>query len=721
MVRKNMKKSIKLLVFVSMLLVLVMSVALISCGGNGDANTDSNQNLKNKCTVTFVQADGTEEKVTVDIGKTATAPELKQIEGYTVAWDVTDLTYLSEDITVTAIKTPIEYGIKYELDGGTNDDGNVSTFTIESSTVVLNNPSKTGYNFLGWYSDAEFKTKVEEIPEGSIGDIKLYANWETVAYNITYILNGGENNPDNPATYNVTFDDIILKGASRAGYDFVGWYSDQYFSTPCEKIPASSTGNITLYAKFEIENFDINYQLDGGRNNKNNPTQYNEETTVVFGKPSKYGYRFLGWYSNEEYTEEITGINFGSKGDMTIYAKWEVITTEVTYVLNNLAEVNPENPSSYTVETVQQLSAPLNVKNGYTFEGWYTDSYFTQKIETIEKMFGYSKIYAKITANQYSISYDTKNGSRPEGNPSSYTVENVGENKLVLDDSVRSGYKFLGWYLDDKYTGEPITEVPALTLADIMLYAKWEIVTYNITYVLYDGINAESNKTTYTVENNAKFAPATKEGTYLVGWFTDEAFTNEVISTNGLAEDLTLYAKWFDKYSDPMKKIESSNIESVIANESNYRKEHGVDLFDGIRDVPDIGWSNDPETKIDIEGSYWSGKLGDKLTIIFKEEISIYRMDAFVTGNWTLSEFVCFDAEGFEVTKGELRAEAANHKVTGFINLEEPVKVKKIEITITELKWTNHSCEGAKTHKIGELEIYAVNPDYIAPPAEDII
>lgn len=160
-----MKKSIKLLVLVSMLLVLVMSVALISCGGNGDTNTDSNQNLKNKCTVTFKQADGTEEKVIVDIGKTATAPELKQIEGYTVAWDVTDLTYLSEDITVTAIKTPIEYGINYVLDGGTNDDGNVSTFTIESSTIVLNNPSKTGYNFLGWYSDAEFKTKVEEIPK----------------------------------------------------------------------------------------------------------------------------------------------------------------------------------------------------------------------------------------------------------------------------------------------------------------------------------------------------------------------------------------------------------------------------------------------------------------------------------------------------------------------------------------------------------------------------
>ena len=715
-----MKKSIKLLVLVSMLLIVAMSVALISCGNN-DTNTDSNQNLANKCTVTFIQADGTEEKVIVDIGKTATAPELKQVDGYTVAWDNTDLTYLSSDMTVTAIKTPIEYNINYVLNDGTNDDTNVSTFTIESSNVILASPSKTGYNFLGWYSDAEFTTKVEEIPAGSMGDINLYANWETIEYTITYVLNGGENSSDNPATYNIASDDIILKNASRVGYDFVGWYYDASFKTPCEKIPAASTGDITLYAQFEIESFDIKYELDGGKNNKNNPTQYNEESTVVFGKPSKYGYRFIGWYSNEECTEVTTGINYGSKGDITIYAKWEVILTEVTYVLNGLADANPENPSSYTIETSQQLSAPLNVKDGYTFEGWYTDSFCTEKIEAIENMFGYSKIYAKITANHYSISYDTKDGSRPEGNPSSYTVENVGENKLVLDDSVKSGYKFLGWYLDEKYTGEPITEVPALTLADIKLYAKWELVTFNISYVLYDGVNAENNRTTYTVENHAKFEPATKEGTYLVGWFTDEAFTNEVISTNGLAEDLILYAKWFDKYNDPMVKIDSSCIESITANEGNYRPEHGADLFDGIRDVPEIGWSNDPVTKIDIEGSYWSGKVGDKLTIVFKEEISIYKMDAFVTGNWTKSEIVCFDAEGFEVTKGTLLAEDTSHKVSGFIDLEEPVKVKKIEITIMELKWTNHSCEGAKTHKIGELEIYAVNPDYIAPPVEDVI
>ena len=701
-----MKKSIKLLVFVSMLLVLVMSVALISCGGNGDANTDSNQNLKNKCTVTFVQADGTEEKVTVDIGKTATAPELKQIEGYTVAWDVTDLTYLSEDITVTAIKTPIEYGIKYELDGGTNDDGNVSTFTIESSTIVLNNPSKTGYNFLGWYSDAEFKTKVEEIPEGSIGDIKLYANWETVAYNITYFLNGGENNPDNPATYNITSDDIILKAASQAGYDFVGWYSDQYFSTPCEKIPASSTGNITLYAKFEIENFDINYQLDGGKNNKNNPSQYNEKSTVVFGKPSKYGYQFIGWYLDEACTEKTTGITFGSKGDITVYAKWEIILTDAKYVLGDLAELNPENPSSYTVETTHQLLDPLNIKTGYTFEGWYIDREFTQKVETIEKMFGYTSFYAKITPNQYSISYVMNNGTRPEGNPSSYTVENVGDNKLALEDAVRNGYKFIGWYLDEKFAGEAVTEIPALMLTDIVLYAKWEIVTYNITYELNGGTNAESNKATYTIDSNITFAAATKEGTYLSGWYLDENFTQEIRSTSGLSMDITVYAKWFDKLSDPIMKFDASKVESVTPTEGNERKDQAQNLFNGKATSGGI---------YDGRDESWYGKTGETLTIIFTEEVEIAQIYLYGSGNWSYSAWTMFDSEGNEVAKNDEVILSAAYSVEKLeIYNSEVVKVKKIVIKLGQQKW-----ETGTTNKFLEIEIYVKNPDYIAPPSEE--
>ena len=699
-----MKNTIKWLVVVSMLLVVVMSFALISCGGNGDdTDTDTNQNGVTNYTVTFKQADGTEEKVTVEAGKSATAPALKQVDGYTVAWDNTDLSNISADITVTAVKTPVEYTISYELNGGTNSADNVDSYTIESATVLLSNPSRSGYKFLGWYSDAEFTTKVEEIAAGSKGNKSLYANWEAVTYTIKYELGGGTNNPGNPATYDITAADIVLKPASLSGYDFAGWYLDQAFTKPCDKIAAGSTGNITLYAQYDLERFAINYNVDGGKNDKDNPADYNREETVVFLDPKKNGFAFKGWFSDREFTTPIEGIEKGTTGIVTVYAKWEIVTYNVEYVIpDGLAEANPSNPSSYTVESVQALEAPLNVKPGYTFDGWFIEGAYVNQIEEINSTFGYNKFYAKFTPIVYDITYDAKGGSISDENPINYTVENVGENKLAIIASERNGYKFLGWYLNAEYTGEPVTEVPASTIGGISLFAKWEIITYNITYVLNGGTNADSNKATYTVESNVTFADPTKADTYLIGWFKDEALTEAIKSTNGLAEDITVYARWWDKQKDPTMKFDTSLVESAVANEENARKDNGMDIFDGNKVAPGI-WNG---------GSYWAGKVGEKLTITLKEEVSIAKINAYVTGNWTLSNLTCYDVDGNEVAKGGIRAQVENEKVENVINLEQAVKVKTIVIEIMELKWFNEADGGAKTHKIGEIEIFVANPDY---------
>lgn len=700
---ENMKNTIKWLSLVSLLLIVVMSFALISCGGDGSTDS-SNGDAPSSYTVTFKQADGTEEKVTVNAGGTATAPTLKQVDGYTVAWENVDLKNIASDMTVNAIKTPVEYTINYELDGGINSTDNAAKYTIESATVLLNNPSKTGYKFLGWYSDAEFTTKVEEIAAGSKGNKTLYANWEAITYTITYNLNGGTNNPGNPTSYDVTAADIILKGASLDGYDFAGWYYDQAFTKPCDKIAAGSTGNITLYAQYDLERYEINYQLNGGKNNNANPADYNREQAVAFVAPKKSGYAFKGWFSDINCTEgnEVNGIEKGSEGIVTVYAKWEIETYNVEYVVGDKAEVNPANPSSYTIETVQELGAPLNIKAGYTFEGWYTDRNYTTAIEEINSLYGYTKFYAKFTANVYNIDYNANGGSISDMNPINYTVENVGEDALAVIASEKKGYKFLGWYLDEAFTGEAITEIPASMVAHITLFAKWEIVTYNITYVLNDGVNAETNGTTYTVASNFTFAEATKEGTYLIGWFTDEACTKAIKSTDGYAEDLTVYARWFDKYKDPTMKFDTSLVASATANEENKRKDYGMNMFDGI--TTSSGLYSDGSTE-------WFGEVGDKLTITFKEEILLTKLNAWGMGNWTTSKVTAYNANGDEVASGTL---TANNSSTGewltAINLEEAVLVQTITIEITGIKW-----ESARTHKLSEIEIFVANPDYVAP------
>ena len=127
-----------------------------------------------------------------------------------------------------------------------------------------------------------------------------------------------------------------------------------------------------------------------------------------------------------------------------------------------------------------------------------------------------------------------------------------------------------------------------------------------------------------------------------------------------------------------------------------------MDIFDGNKAAPGI-YSG---------GSYWAGKVGEKLTVTFKEEVSIAKINAYVTGNWTLSSLTCYDVDGNEVAKGNIRAQTENEKVENVINLEQAVKVKTIVIEILELKWFNEPDGGAKTHKIGEIEIFVANPDY---------
>lgn len=74
--------------------------------------------------------------------------------------------------------TPVEtYKITYVLNGGTNNSSNPETYTNETATISLKNPTRDGYKFDGWYKDADYKEKVTQIAKGSTGDITLYAKW----------------------------------------------------------------------------------------------------------------------------------------------------------------------------------------------------------------------------------------------------------------------------------------------------------------------------------------------------------------------------------------------------------------------------------------------------------------------------------------------------------------------------------------------------------------
>ena len=147
------------------------------------------------------------------------------------------------NITLTAKWKIVSYNIAYKLAGGKNNGKNPKKYNVTTSTITLKSPTKKGYKFLGWYSGSK---KVTKIKKGTTGKITLTAKWEAINYKITYKLNKGKNNAENPNSYKVT-SAVNLKNPTRKGYTFKGWYNG---SKKVTKIAKGSTGNITLTAKW---------------------------------------------------------------------------------------------------------------------------------------------------------------------------------------------------------------------------------------------------------------------------------------------------------------------------------------------------------------------------------------------------------------------------------------------------------------------------------------
>ncbi|MBR1386070.1 MAG: InlB B-repeat-containing protein [Bacilli bacterium] len=147
-----------------------------------------------------------------------------------------------------AIFTPIEYTITYDLDGGVVSN-NSNSYTVEDE-LVLNNPTKTGYTFVGWLeNDSTTPVKNVTIVKGTTGNKTYKAIYNIIKYQISYELNGGEAT-SNPSEYTVE-DEVVLIKPLKVGYTFIGW-QDGSSTTLIEDITISkgTTGNKAYEAVF---------------------------------------------------------------------------------------------------------------------------------------------------------------------------------------------------------------------------------------------------------------------------------------------------------------------------------------------------------------------------------------------------------------------------------------------------------------------------------------
>ena len=460
------------------------------------------------------------------------------------------------EVVLYATWTSTGYTITYaNMDGATNAQTNPATYTIESETITFADPSKTGYTFEGWYL-VEEPTEEDEatttIEAGSTGDVTVYAKWTAITYTVTYNnMEGATNDEANPATYTIEDDDYTFLPAEKDGYTFSGWYKDDEFAEVAEGIATGSNGNVTVYAKWTIIVYAIDYELNGGTNDDNNPETYTVVSTLTLLPATKTGYTFMGWYLVETPTEAdqaVTTVDVTTLDDITYYAIWEATEYTITYMNMEGATNDEANPATYTIES-DTITFATPEKEGCTFKGWFADAQFAQAFTEIATgSYGDVTVYAKWTNTVYMITYELNGGTNNEANPYMYTVDST----IILEPATRNGYTFKGWYLVANPTeeDEAVTTVDTTTLAPLQFYATWEVVTYTVTYGnMTNATNDEANPATYTVEDDTyTLGTPTKEGCDFVGWYlvatptdNDQAVTEIAAGSYG---DKTFYAKW---------------------------------------------------------------------------------------------------------------------------------------------------------------------------------
>ena len=159
-------------------------------------------------------------------------------------------------------------------------------------------------------------------------------------------------------------------------------------------IAAGDTTVITLYAIWEkASEYKITYKLNKGKNNTANPKTYTSEDEIKFKKPTRSGYHFVGWYTDSKYKNQISVIEKGSEGSLTLYAKW---TKEISPSAKAASLDYVKGTKANTITVSATVSNYVKSSDGYYYLV-YVDSNSGKVKKTVGKVKKPEKAKGKIT------------------------------------------------------------------------------------------------------------------------------------------------------------------------------------------------------------------------------------------------------------------------------------------------------------------------------------
>ncbi|MDR1169722.1 MAG: InlB B-repeat-containing protein [Prevotellaceae bacterium] len=445
---------------------------------------------------------------TVNHGSKASKPADPTRTGYSFGgwyngsnlWDFNSS--VTDDLYLTAKWTAIAYTITFA-----GDNISISPQAVNHGDKVIKpaDPTRTGYSFGGWYNGSvlwDFNSSVT-------GNLTLTAKWTAIAYTVTF---AGDNINISPQLVN--HEDKATKPAdpTRTGYSFGGWYN----GSNLWDFNSSVTGNLTLTAKWTSIAYTVTF---AGDNISISPQAVNHgDKATKPADPTRTGYSFGGWYNGSS----LWDFNSPVTGNLTLAAKWITGGYTVSFTGTGI------DIATQLIDEGGRATKPVDpTRTGYIFRGWYNGNSewdFNTPVTTN------LTLTAVWNVKSCSVIFTG------EGVTLTLTYALYGNKISKIDDPVREGYVFDGWY-----NGNSIWNFDTPVTEDVTLTARWTTNTNQYT-VSFAGENVDI-ATQLISEGNRATRPAdpTRAGYIFGGWYNGNSLWDFNTSVTG---NMTLTARW---------------------------------------------------------------------------------------------------------------------------------------------------------------------------------
>ena len=409
-------------------------------------------------------------------------------------------------------------------------------------------PTRTGYTFAGWYTDAatsagkEFQFGTTKVTD----NITLYAKW--IANDVVLTFDGNADDVDVaenvPANITGKFGDKVQQpdDPTRIGHEFTGWYtvkeSDKQTDATKYDWTQPLDSSQTLYAGWKVKSYKLTFNSDGGTPNFPEQTVEYRDAATDPGTPTRTGYTFLGWFYNDtqwDFADQNSLPGMPAE-DVTLTAKWKANEYTATFDYNY---AGAPTAGTATIQHDGTVTAPNPdpTRAGYQFAGWFTDKEGTTAYEWATKVTGDVTLYAKWTADKNQVTFDTDGGSAVPGT-------SVDTGALVPRPTVtptKTGYDFVAWVKAD---GTPWNfDTDTAPAGPLTLKAQWRLHEYTVSFDVNGGGSQvpASQKVAYQ-QKVSRPADPTREGYDFAGWVDQNG--NPYDFNAPVTGDLALTAQW---------------------------------------------------------------------------------------------------------------------------------------------------------------------------------